>query len=523
MKYTKEQILEELKAITVKLGKFPTHDYLRLSGRSDLRNAIIQSKIKISQYAEELGEKTVQKSRGIWSSQESHIEILHQISNQIGHFPSSDELNNLGYGGLRQAMFRSGQPWSWYQKQLGFDPAKKDKNYWSKEETVIVELKAFIETHSLTKMPTLAFMQECNREDLRHAIQRSDKSIHYYATKLGFKPNENSKGYWKDFANLEKEIRSNFSDMLNKDMFPNQNMLQSKNIHSGYLAKHGGLHAVAKRMGYKPPSFYVTSDGHYVCSSYEYILDDFLWSRNIAHEVNGHILDSNYRYDFKIGDLYIEIWGYEDKNTKRCMNYAKKKAAKEEYYKSKKLNLLSLTYEVFFKKLPKDIEDYLSTLFSTLGFDVSLKEAIYKIENTMKCIGSDNLEPTLRKHKSWTEESVLSDLEKVKTDLGHFPKFEELEEMNRYDLVRAINRRGGINHYKELMGIENDRKSNGYYTEEVILDKLNQLTQELGSMPGWKRLKKLDLKLYCAINNGMHKKKWPGLTYFRNKIAILTS
>jgi hypothetical protein len=52
-------------------------------------------------------------------------------------------------------------------------------------------------------------------------------------------------------------------------------------------------------------------DGHYVHSWYEKIIDDWLFRHHLSHQYNQRLDQSHFRYDFLVGDTYIEVWGLE--------------------------------------------------------------------------------------------------------------------------------------------------------------------------------------------------------------------
>ncbi|MCK4668281.1 hypothetical protein KAU33_16130 [Candidatus Dependentiae bacterium] len=90
----------------------------------------------------------------------------------------------------------------------------------------------------------------------------------------------------------------------------------------------------------------------------------------------------------------------------------------------------------------------------------------------------------LQKSKGyWTEEMILPELELIIEDLNHFPTNTELIKMNKYDLIKAISEHGGINHFRKLFECEMIRKSPGYWTEEIIFDELESIIKEIGHFP----------------------------------------
>lgn len=56
---------------------------------------------------------------------------------------------------------------------------------------------------------------------------------------------------------------------------------------------------------------FIAEDGHKLESKYEKIIDDTLYERGIHHDAHEKIPGSNYRCDFKVGDVFVEVWGLE--------------------------------------------------------------------------------------------------------------------------------------------------------------------------------------------------------------------
>lgn len=58
---------------------------------------------------------------------------------------------------------------------------------------------------------------------------------------------------------------------------------------------------------------YQCLDGHAARSVYEQRVDDWLFERRLAHEVEpAYPWDRRYRADFLVGDTYVEVWGVTD-------------------------------------------------------------------------------------------------------------------------------------------------------------------------------------------------------------------
>lgn len=79
-------------------------------------------------------------------------------------------------------------------------------------------------------------------------------------------------------------------------------------------------------------------DGHKVKSSYERYVDNWLFDKGIPHEYNGLLPRSKkYKYDFKIDNWFIEIWGL-----KNIELYDKKMIRKIQFYKIHNLKRIDI-------------------------------------------------------------------------------------------------------------------------------------------------------------------------------------
>jgi hypothetical protein len=78
-------------------------------------------------------------------------------------------------------------------------------------------------------------------------------------------------------------------------------------------------------------------DGHYVKSRVEKAVDDFLFSHGVLHEVYPHVPYSHFTADFKVGDVFIEVWGL-----KGMKDYDEEMERKIEHYKKYSLRMIGI-------------------------------------------------------------------------------------------------------------------------------------------------------------------------------------
>lgn len=297
--------------------------------------------------------------------------------------------------------------------------------------------------------------------------------------------------YWETFSNLAKEIKK----ISFQKQFPTITRLRKLLGGAAYrsVLKFGGADKVAKQMKFKTNNL-IASDGHHVKSSYEYIVDEVLYHNAIPHLVNGHIPGTNYRYDFKIADIYIEIWGFSPRG-KIGEKYKQTRTIKEKIYKDKNLKLLSIEY-VSLEQPYDDIIIFLKNLLQNI--------TVVKTDVPATIINF------CRHCHYWNIENTIKEIKALKNKLGHFPTTTEILRENP-SLKYGVFVNGGINKLRILMHYPITR--NTWNTESVILE-LKKIILETGDFP-----KAIDLKnthktgLLSAID------ELGGLNYFRKLIG----
>ena len=135
------------------------------------------------------------------------------------------------------------------------------------------------------------------------------------------------------FAHLGKEIQKPSNKQL-RDWYLNRKMSTreigeiigvDKSTVSGWL-KDGGMEPRESLYGYN--GWLQCEDGHEVGSGYERRVDNWLYFNGIAHNYNKKLGGGrDYRYDFRVEDWYIEVWGlagvdfYDEKTKKKIAYY----------------------------------------------------------------------------------------------------------------------------------------------------------------------------------------------------------
>ena len=112
------------------------------------------------------------------------------------------------------------------------------------------------------------------------------------------------------------------------------------------------------------PAYYRTSDGHYVRSRAEAMIDDWLFNRHIAHAYERKLpVEDDVLCDFYLpqGNVYIEFWGRGDDPA-----YARRMQEKQQIYQRHNLQLISLTDAELYR-----LDDHMPGLLRPHGVNVT--------------------------------------------------------------------------------------------------------------------------------------------------------
>lgn len=113
----------------------------------------------------------------------------------------------------------------------------------------------------------------------------------------------------------------------------------------------------------KFPAKYRTTDGHWVRSKSEVLIDNWLYMAGVVHAYERQVpIEEDLYCDFYLpeGKVYIEYWGLEND-----ARYAARKKVKQELYRKYGLNLIEVKDEHI-----KNIDDVLPRLLLKFGIVV---------------------------------------------------------------------------------------------------------------------------------------------------------
>ena len=236
----------------------PTLTQLNQAGQGDLAAAISRHG-GIRAVAQRLGLQLSSSSRpnGYWNDF-SHVEeeLLSFIEGKgnCGVMPTAAQLANSGHGNLLKGIVKHGGVAAVAQRlELQLSSTAKLGGYWNDFAHVEQELHEYLQEQGTPDViPTQSELSKAGRHDLINAIKKHG-GFTTVSQRLGLHQHLSGKqsGYWKDFANVERELRSWITAHGLPETMPTQQMLRQAGQPglSTAITKHGGSQAVAQQLG----------------------------------------------------------------------------------------------------------------------------------------------------------------------------------------------------------------------------------------------------------------------------------
>lgn len=407
------------------------------------------------------------------------ISELLNLTKSLGEFPSMTKLKEIQRFDLRSAIRRHGGIIK-FRELTGYKLACKPRNFWNKS---IAEKEFSKIVNELGRCPFSIELTKLN-PGLQDYVYRNGL-YPKLRKKFEYKPIIKPSKFWKKWDNVLNCLMLDFGKLISNGIFPTRTMmLKSPNCRSVIDAiqkYHGGFKKVAANLNCITKNNMVAPDGHFVDSTYEIVFDWYLWSRGIKHEVHGLISPNfRYRFDFKVQDIYFEIWGLDNEK------YMNKRIKKENLYQELKLNLISIEKELFEQNVA-GIEKSLDMLFQSLNIKTTKNVKSFDIQNFVNNKGY------------WNFNNTLAELKLAIKQLGKFPTIKDLKTIKKSKLIKPIYKHGGLSFFKKELGYSVDSHPRGYWSQKKIIEEIKELKNKLNYFPSTLEVRKHDPKLLDAI------------------------
>ena len=426
-----ENVIKEIEEVIDELGHFPTNNDLTKLNKKYLRTPISKHG-GFSHFREKMGYKAITRPNGYWCVEENVIVELTKVIEELGHFPTNNELRKIGDNGLTTAISDNGG-FSYFREKMGYKAITRPKGYWDVEENVIKELEEVID--ELGHFPLQLELTKIGNSSLACAISKHG-TINYFREKMGYEIKIAQKGHWKQEKNVIKTLEKMIDELGH---FPTQSELSEieKGGMLSAISKNGGFSYFREKMGYdaiSKPNGYWTEEN--VIKELEEVIDEL-----------GH---------FPTNREMNEIG-------KSSLIFAIHKCGSTNYFREK------------------------------MGYEIIQKD-----------------------HGYWdVEENVIKELERVIEELGYFPTTTEISKIGNSSITIGINKHGGVNYFRKRMGHEILRFGSGYWTEENIIKELENVIEELDHFPTHSEMNGVGKSgLSHAIN------RHNGISYYWNVFGV---
>jgi len=169
---------------------------------------------------------------------------------------------------------------------------------------------------------------------------------------------------------------------------------------------------------------FIAKDGHKLDSEYEKKVDDCLYEEGIMHTIHEKIPRSEYKCDFKVCDVFVEVWGGETRE------YLIEKKKKKQHYNKMGLKLVN------FEKKDLDAKWKIRTKIKEIEKKKKCDQRDMEIwnkaeENARACGELDEVEKKLKSIKKEKKE-VEKELEELKE------KIESLKDKKKKIIVKHV-------------------------------------------------------------------------------------
>lgn len=239
-----ENIKSEMNQITSNLGHYPTQNELRRLGRRDLIGALYKNYDGIRKFGESLGYFSKTHPGGYWKDIKNVKKEVKNIIKKFGYLPHSDELRTKGYSSLVNAATKYHGGFIKIKNLLGYK-TRRPKNYLKNFENVKREIIKI--RKKIGHFP--------NSEDLRkydmsllNAICKYHCGLYQTELKLNPKTTKKPPGYWKDIKNLKKEMEIVIKKL---GRYPKEREVRKNNFTLlGAIRRYYGVRKFREIMGY---------------------------------------------------------------------------------------------------------------------------------------------------------------------------------------------------------------------------------------------------------------------------------
>lgn len=128
--------------------------------------------------------------------------------------------------------------------------------------------------------------------------------------------------------------------------------------------------------------------------------------------------------------------------------------------------------------------------------------AIYRYGNINKFRTLLGYELLSKPNNYWTENTTINELKSICNKIGHFPTIKELIDIG---IIYGIYKHGGINKFRNLLGYDISYKPDGYWTDDNIIKELKSIISKINHFPLYNEIREIGLGHIVNKHGGLNK------------------
>jgi hypothetical protein len=495
----KKEIICHIKKLMDELGHFPSREDLTARGESSLLLKVQKEYGGIYNIYKMLDIEPKRKPSGYWKDLENVINHLKAIEKELGHFPSLNELRQNDYSGLVQGIYKHHGSYRKIKDIFNIEYHQVPNGYF-KDFNKVKEIILELQ-NKLNKFPNIIELEEF-RPGIKYAILKYHGGYINVRKKLDAEIIQKPTGYWKNFNNIKKELLK-----LEKEtgVFPTVEMIKEKGpkgLADGIFLYHGGINNVRELLNRHP--IYPSALEAYVKTFLNRWVDDDKYLDNKKSELNHYgvyLTNPETKQPLEIDRYY-----YNARVAIEIQGHQHK-------YPATLFSKVENNPEKSFKKRKKldfikreQLQEQ-NILLIEINFNDSDKKILEKLQDKLK------LRKTPLPAKIFDDALDKTTYHKYKNK--HEAKMALLEIQNQIDnnlitsdIVRKLNSPlytalkkfyGGINGGRDLINAKQIRNPRNSWTLIKVKNKVRELNKLNGHFPTKKELQNYEKGLYYAV------------------------
>lgn len=248
-----ENVKKEFQKAAEKLGHSPTQVELRNNGHGDLAHGINKYHGGLRKFKEEMGERYNKLPNDYLKNKNNVESEVRKLIEKYGRFPTHKEFVKNHKTSLVASITKYHGGIRKFRNTLGYPSPQLPSGYYKNKDNVVKEVERI--KNILGRVPASPDLGKINAS-LLTAIKKYHGGYRKLREDLGYNINKLPNGYWKDWENFEKEVKSPLSKFYsqNKRLPKIKELIEIVGNATVYdaIRFYGGIDVVYSRLGYLP-------------------------------------------------------------------------------------------------------------------------------------------------------------------------------------------------------------------------------------------------------------------------------